>query len=107
MTKVLRLCVISLINVKTNRYHRKVFIEKHRKVFLANVMLKHNYFELGKDIIKRLPSSLRKTIGRKFTPHYADIFMVGSEEEIFEKFHFQPTFGCVICMIFSVNKLIF
>ena len=54
----------------------------------------------AKDIIKRLPSSLRTTIGMKFAPHYADIFMVGSVEEIFEKFHFQPTFGCVICMIF-------
>ena len=54
---------------------------------LANIVLKHNYFELGKDVYHPI---LGTAIGKKFAPHYPNIFMAGLEEEIFEKSHFQP-----------------
>ena len=54
---------------------------------LANTVLKHNYFQLGKYIYHQI---LGTAIGTKFAPHYANIFMAGLEKEIFEKFHFQP-----------------
>ena len=54
---------------------------------LANIVLKHNYFELGKDIYHQI---LGAAIGTKFAPHYANIFMAGLEKKIFEKCHFQP-----------------
>ena len=47
---------------------------------LANIVLKHNYFELGKDVYHQI---LGTAIGTKFAPHYANIFMAGLEEEIF------------------------
>ena len=53
---------------------------------LANIVLKHNYFELRKDVYHQI---LRTAIGTKFAPHYANILMAGLEEEIFEKPHFQ------------------
>ena len=54
---------------------------------LANKVLKHIYFELGKDVYHQILGSAIET---KFAPHYANIFMTGLEEEIFENFHFQP-----------------
>ena len=55
---------------------------------IANIVLKHNYFiELGKDVYHQ---TLGTAIRTKFAPHYANIFMAGLEEEIFEKSHFQP-----------------
>ena len=54
---------------------------------IAKIVLKHNYFELGKAVYHQI---LGTTIGTKFAPHYANIFMAGFEEEIFEKSHFQP-----------------
>ena len=54
---------------------------------LANIVLKHNYFELGKDVYHQI---LGTAIGTKFAPYYANIFMDGLEENIFEKSHFQP-----------------
>ena len=54
---------------------------------LANIMLKHNYFELGKDLYHQI---LGTAIGTKFAPHYTNTFMAGLEEETFEKSHFQP-----------------
>ena len=53
---------------------------------LANIVLKHNYFELEKDLYHQI---LGTTIGTKFAPHYANIFMAGLEEEVFEKSHSQ------------------
>ena len=50
----------------------------------ANIVLKHNYFELGKDFYQQI---LGTAIGTKFAPN---IFMTGLEEELFEKSHFQP-----------------
>ena len=50
-------------------------------------MLKHNYFELEKDVYHQI---LGTAIGTKFAPYYANIFMDGLEENIFEKSHFQP-----------------
>ena len=47
---------------------------------LANIVLKHNYFELGKGVCHQI---LGTAIGTKFAPHYANIFMAGLEEEIF------------------------
>ena len=44
-------------------------------------------FELGKDVCHQI---LGTAIGTKFAPHYANIFMAGLKEEIFEKSHFQP-----------------
>ena len=54
---------------------------------LANIVLKHNYFELEKDLYHQI---LGTTIGTKFAPHYANIFMAGLGEEIFEKSRSQP-----------------
>ena len=54
---------------------------------LTNIVLKHNYFEFGKYVYHQI---LGATIGTKFAPRYANIFMAGLEEEIFEKSHFQP-----------------
>lgn len=54
---------------------------------LANKALKHNFFELGKDVYLQI---LGTAIGKKFAPHYGDIFRAGLEEEIIDKFHFQP-----------------
>ena len=53
----------------------------------ANIVLKHNYFELGKDVYHQI---LGTAIGTKFASHYANIFMAGLEEETFEKSDFQP-----------------
>ena len=44
---------------------------------LANIILKHNYFELGSDKYHQL---LGTAIGTKFAPNYVNIFMVGLEE---------------------------
>ena len=41
---------------------------------------------MGKDAYHQI---LGTVIGRKFAPHYANIFMAGLEEKIFEKPHFQ------------------
>ena len=49
-------------------------------------MLKHNYFELGKDVYHQI---LGTAVATKFAPHYANIDMAGLEEEILEKSHFQ------------------
>ena len=54
---------------------------------LANIVLKHNYFGLEKDLYHQI---LGTTIGTKFASHYANIFMAGLGEEIFEKSHSQP-----------------
>ena len=54
---------------------------------LANIVLKHNYFELGKYVYHQI---IGTAIGTKFAPHYANIFMAALEEEIFEKSHVQP-----------------
>ena len=53
----------------------------------ANIVLKHNYFEFGKDVYHQI---LGTAIRTKFAPHYANINMAGLEEEIFEKSYFQP-----------------
>ena len=54
---------------------------------LANIVLKHNYFELGKDVYHQI---LGTTIGTKFAPHYANSFTADLKEEIFQKSHFHP-----------------
>ena len=41
---------------------------------LANIVLKHNYFELGKDVYHQI---LGTAIETKFYLHYANIFMAG------------------------------
>ena len=51
------------------------------------MVVKHNYFELGKDVYHQI---LDTAIGTKFASHYTNIFMAGLEEEIFEKSYFQP-----------------
>ena len=61
---------------------------------LGNIVLKHNYFELGKDVYHQ---TLRTAIITKFAPHYANIYMACLEEEIFEKSHFQP---CLLVVVF-------
>ena len=54
---------------------------------LANTVLKHNYFELRKEVYHQI---LGTAIGTKFAPHYANTFLAGLEDEIFGKSHFQP-----------------
>ena len=48
---------------------------------VANIVLKHNYFQLGKDVYHQILGTVIRT---KFAPHYANIFMAGVEEQIFE-----------------------
>ena len=62
-------------------------VSSERLCKLANTVLKHNYFELGKEVYHQI---LGTAIGTKFAPHYANTFMAGLEDEIFEKSHFQP-----------------
>ena len=50
---------------------------------LAQIILKHNYFELGERNYHQL---LGTAIGTKFAPPYANIFMAGIEERIFQEF---------------------
>ena len=52
---------------------------------LANIVLKHNYFQLGKYVHHQI---LGTATGTKPAPHYANIFMTGLEEEVFEKSQF-------------------
>ena len=52
---------------KSNRWYKSLYK-------LANIVLKHIYFELGKDAYHQI---LGTAIGRKFAPHYANIFMAG------------------------------
>ena len=59
---------------------------------LANIVLKHNYFELGKDVYHQI---LGTAIGTKFAPHYANIFMVW-KKRYFKNLTFSPTLGCGI-----------
>ena len=54
---------------------------------LAKILLKHNYFELGSDMYHQL---LGTTIGTKFAPNYANIFMARLEENFFKKLKFKP-----------------
>ena len=82
MTKVLKLCGVSLIKVKTNK-----LVSSKSLCKLAYIVLKHNYFELGKDLYRQV---LGTAIEIKFVPHHANIFMVGLEEDIFGKSHLQP-----------------
>ena len=46
---------------------------------LANIVLKHNYFELEKDVYHQISGT---AISTKFTSHYVNIFMAGLEEKI-------------------------
>ena len=41
---------------------------------LANIVLKHNYFELGKNLYHQISGT---AIITKFAPHYANTFMTG------------------------------
>ena len=79
--KVSKLCRVSFLN---KREDQSVSSESFCK--LADILLRHNYFELGKDVYHQI---LGTTIGTKFAPHYANIFVTGLEEEIFEKSDFQ------------------
>ena len=55
------------------------FLDKHEEQSvsseslckLASIVLKHNYFELGKDIHHQI---LGAVVGTKFAPHYANIY---------------------------------
>ena len=53
----------------------------------AKIILKHNRFELGSDMYHQL---LGTAIGTKFTPHYANIFMTGLEENLLKKLKVKP-----------------
>ena len=54
---------------------------------LAEVVLKHNYFEFRQDVYQQI---LGTAIGMKFMPPCANIFMAGLEEEIFKNPKFKP-----------------
>ena len=53
---------------------------------LAEIVLKHNYFEYGQDVYQQI---LGTATGTKFAPPYANIFMAGLEEEIFKNPNFK------------------
>ena len=54
---------------------------------LAEIVLKHNYFECGQDVYQQI---LGTAIGTKFAPPYVNIFMAGLEDEIFKNSKFRP-----------------
>ena len=54
---------------------------------LAKIVLKESYFELGDEIFHQL---LGITIGTKFAPNYAGIFMAGLERKLFANNKFNP-----------------
>ena len=68
-----------------NRENQSVRSENLYK--LAEIVLKHNYFEFGQDVYQQI---LGTAIGTKFTPPYANIFMASLEEEIFNNPKFKP-----------------
>ena len=68
-----------------NRENQSVRSENLYK--LAEIVLKHNYFEFGQDVYQQI---LGTAIGTKFAPPYANIFMAGLEEEIFKNPKFKP-----------------
>ena len=47
---------------------------------LAEIILKHNYFENGQELYHQL---LGTPIGTKFAPNYANLFMAGIEVKYF------------------------
>ena len=54
---------------------------------LAEIILKHNYFENGKELYQQL---LETAIGTKFAPNYANLFMAGIEDKIFQQLLTKP-----------------
>ena len=80
MTKVSKLCGVSLTNVKDQT------VSSENLCKLANIVLKYSYFELGKDFYHQI---LGTAIGTKLASHYANILMAGLEEKIFEESHLQ------------------
>ena len=73
---------------------------------LGKIILKHNYFELGQDVYHQI---LGTAIGTKFASHYANIFMVGFEEEIFSSTEFQSLLWLryldIFCLWNTIEKL--
>ena len=54
---------------------------------LARIILTENYSELGKDMYHQ---KLGTTIGTKFAPPCANLFMAGIEDKIFSDTNVQP-----------------
>ena len=54
---------------------------------LAEIILKHNYFENGTEIYHQL---LGTAIGTKFPPNYANLLMAGIEDKIFQQSLTKP-----------------
>ena len=74
---------------------------------LAEIVLKHNYFEFGQDVYQQI---LGTAIGTKFAPPNANIFMAGLEEEIVKNPKFKQFLWLRYLDIFcfwteSVDKL--
>ena len=63
------------------------FLDKHEDQLvssesfctLANIVLKHSYFELRKDVYHQILGTAVRT---KFAPHYGNIFMTGLGEHV-------------------------
>ena len=68
---------------------------------LVEIVLKHKYFEFGQDVYQQI---LGTTIGTKFAPPYANIFMTGLEEEIFKNPKLNHFCGYVTWTTFSSIK---
>ena len=60
---------------------------------LANIVLKHNYFELRKDVYHQFLGTATRT---KFTSHYVNIFMLAWRKRYLKNLTFNLTFGCGI-----------
>ena len=65
---------------------------------LAEIVLKHNYFEFGQDVYQQI---LGTAIGTKFAPPYANIFMADLEEEILKNPKFKQFLWLRYLDIFS------
>ena len=75
---------------------------------LAEIVLKHNYFEFGQDIYQQI---LGTAFDTKFAPPHVNVFMTGLEEEIFKNPKLKPFLWLrylddIFCLwVESVDKL--
>ena len=60
---------------------------------LATIILKNDFFEIGEKVYHQL---LGTTLGTKFAPTYANLFMAALGKRIFENTNFNHFYGIYI-----------
>ena len=66
---------------------------------LAEIILKHNYFENGKELYLQL---LETAIVTNFAPNYANLFMAGTEDKVFQQSLTKPYLWLTYLDIFCI-----